>query len=302
MTVTVDTDAHPVFRVYSAGNFGEVAPRRLSPMSWSLVGEPMERGTRKLAAKLWGRPAWAEGSHFVFVGYFGCRPYHNLAAYCHLSENIPGLTPKDVTDAYFEGVDAPDEVRALRVNPVRQVTGAARFLNELRDVGPRLRALEERVAELEWGLRAAATAGSPIALFGVLRDAEPVLAEAWALHSRARPGHAPVRARRRPDPATAGAHTPAGPDRRGRRPAPVRRRRRHRRPARTAPGLVPGGHPASRAVRCHPGDRDPASRGRAGQARRRTRASVSVKGGVSRWSRWRSSGRSTAPRRRFSSS
>jgi pyruvate,water dikinase len=190
--MTVDTDAHPVFRVYSAGNFGEVAPQRLSPMSWSLVGDPMERGTRELARKLWGRPAWAEGSHYVFVGYFGCRPYHNLAAYCHLSENIPGLTPKDVTDAYFEGVDAPDEVAALRVSRVRQVAGAARFLNELRDVGPRLRALEERVAELEWGLRAAATAHSPLALFGVLRDAEPVLAEAWAVHILTTSGLVPL--------------------------------------------------------------------------------------------------------------
>jgi pyruvate,water dikinase len=190
--MTVDTDPHPVFRVYSAGNFGEVAPQRLSPMSWSLVGEPMERGTRKLARKLWGRPAWAEGSHYVFVGYFGCRPYHNLASYCHLSENIPGLSPQDVTDAYFEGVDAPAKVAALRMSKVRQVAGAARFMNELRDVGPRLRELEERVAELEWGLRAAATAGSQLALYGVLRDAEPVLAEAWALHILTTSGLVPL--------------------------------------------------------------------------------------------------------------
>ena len=31
--VSVDTDPHPYFRIYSAGNFGEVAPQRLSPMS-----------------------------------------------------------------------------------------------------------------------------------------------------------------------------------------------------------------------------------------------------------------------------
>jgi pyruvate,water dikinase len=190
--VSVDTDPHPVFRVYSAGNFGEVAPQRLSPMSWSLVGDPMERGTRTLARKLWGRTTWAEGSHYVFVGYFGCRPYHNLAAYCHLGENIPGLEPQDVTDAYFEGIDAPDWVPALKVSKARQYAGAAKFMNELRDVGPRLRDLEERVAELEWGLRAAATARSPMALFGVLRDAEPVLEDAWALHMLTTAGLVPL--------------------------------------------------------------------------------------------------------------
>jgi phosphohistidine swiveling domain-containing protein len=194
---SVDTDPHPYFQVYSAGNFGEVAPQRLSPMSWSLVGDPMERGTRALAQRLWGRPAWAEGAHYVFVGYFGCRPYHNLAAYCHLSRTIPGLRPDDVTDAYFEGIDSPEEVTALRSSRLRQVTGTAKLLNELRDIGPRLRALEEQVAELEWGLRAATTANSPIALFGVLRDALPVLEEAWAVHILTTSSLVPVRALQR---------------------------------------------------------------------------------------------------------
>lgn len=110
-------------------------------------------------------------AHYVFVGYFGCRPYHNLAAYCHLSRTVPGLEPKNVTDAYFEGIDSPEEITALRAGKVRQLTGAAMLLRELRDVGPRLRALEEQVAELEWGVRAAMTVHNPIALFGVLRGA-----------------------------------------------------------------------------------------------------------------------------------
>ncbi|MGW7003962.1 PEP-utilizing enzyme [Streptomyces sp. NPDC054933] len=195
--VSVDTDPHPYFRIYSAGNFGEVAPQRLSPMSWSLVGTPMERGTRALARRLWGRPAWAEESHYVFVGYFGCRPYHNLAAYCHLSRAIPGLRANDVTDAYFEGVDAPEELTALRSGRTRQVAGAVKLLGELRDIGPRLHMLEERVAELEWGLRAATATGSLIALTGVLRDALPVLEEAWAVHILTTSGLVPVRALQR---------------------------------------------------------------------------------------------------------
>jgi pyruvate,water dikinase len=189
----VDTDPHPFFRVYSAGNFGEVAPQRLSPMSWSLVGDPMERGTRAMARRLWGRRPWHEGSHYVFVGYFGCRPYHNLAAYCQMSRSIPGLRPEDVTGAYFEDIDPPDEVAALRENRASRMASATRLLRELRDMGPRLRELEERVAELEFGLRAATTAGSPIALAGVLRDALPVLEESWAVHILTTSGLVPIR-------------------------------------------------------------------------------------------------------------
>lgn len=195
--LSVDTDPHPHFRVYSAGNFGEVAPQRLSPMSWSLVGEAMERGSRTLIRRLYGRSTWGEGSHFVFLGYFGCRPYHNLSAYCHLARNIIGFEPQDVTDSYFEGVRVPDEVRALRVVKPRQWAGAASFLWHLGDIGPRLRKLEERVAELEWGLRAAVTANSPIALSAVLREAKSVLGEAWELHMFASAGLVPVSALQR---------------------------------------------------------------------------------------------------------
>ncbi|MEU7530711.1 PEP-utilizing enzyme [Saccharothrix sp. NPDC042600] len=193
----VDTDPHPYFRVYSAGNFGEVAPERLSPMSWSLVGEPMERGSRALMRRLYGRSTWAEGSHFVFLGYFGCRPYHNLAAYCHLARNIVGFEPQDVTDAYFEGVHVPDEVESLRVAKPRRWAGAAAFLWLLRDIGPRLRRQEERVGELERGLRAAVTTNNPVALSGVLRAAKPVLDEAWELHMFASAGLVPANALQR---------------------------------------------------------------------------------------------------------
>jgi phosphohistidine swiveling domain-containing protein len=194
---TVDTDPHPHFRFYSAGNFGEVAPQRLSPMSWSLVGDPMERGTRAMARRLWGRPTWAEGTHYVFVGYFGCRPYHNLAAYCHLARSLPGLRARDVTEAYFERIEPPPEVTALRPGAARRLTSAAHLLREALEVGSRLRALEERVAELEWGLRAALTTDNVIALSGVLHDAREVLEEAWAAHILTTSGLVPARAAQR---------------------------------------------------------------------------------------------------------
>jgi rifampicin phosphotransferase len=192
-TLSIDTDPHPYFRLYSAGNFGEVAPQRLSPMSWSLVGDPMERGTRAMAKRLWGRRPWLEGTHYIFVGYFGCRPYHNLAAYCQLSRNIPGLRPEDVTGAYFEGIEPPDDVAVLRESRGNRLASVTRLLRELKDIGPRLRVLEEHVAELEWALRAAVTVNNPIALFGVLRDAQPVLEEAWAAHMLITSGLIPMR-------------------------------------------------------------------------------------------------------------
>ena len=189
----VDTDPHPVFRVYSAGNFGEVAPQRLSPMSWSLVGEPMERATRALVRRLWGRRGWAEGSHFVFLGYFGCRPYHNLAAYCQLARSIPGLTPADVTAAYFEGIEPPAEVRTLREPVTRQVLGSGRLLRELAEIGPTLRELEERVALLESGVREARSTGSPIAAFTVMERARAVLDDCWRAHILTTAGLVPLR-------------------------------------------------------------------------------------------------------------
>ena len=179
---SVDTDPHPYFRIYSAGNFGEVAPQRLSPMSWSLVGEPMERATRRLVRRLWGRRIWAEGSHFSFLGYFGCRPYHNLAAYCHLSRSIPGLDPTHVTAAYFEGIDPPAEIKALREPATRRVFSSGRLVRELHDTGPRLRELEEKVADLEAGVRAAHTTGSPIAAYTLIEQAREVLDDCWGVH------------------------------------------------------------------------------------------------------------------------
>ena len=93
--LAIDTDAHPLFPVYSAGNFGEVAPERLSIAAWSLIGDPVERGCRELAATLWPRATWHTGSHYVFVGYFRCRPYHNLSAFCHMGCEVPGTTVED---------------------------------------------------------------------------------------------------------------------------------------------------------------------------------------------------------------
>ncbi len=193
----IDTDPHPVFSIYSAGNFGEVAPQRLSPMSWSLVGDPMERATRRLVQRVWGTTQWCSGSNYVFVGYFGCRPYHNLSAYCHLTCEIPGMRTEDVTDAYFEGMAGPGPNPGLRSSLARRGAGIPRLIRELCAVRMQLALLEQDLALLEehtWeSLRTRSEAG----LMDVLIRARDVLDRAWASHIVTTAGLVPLRAMQR---------------------------------------------------------------------------------------------------------
>lgn len=174
----IDIDPHPRFTVYSAGNLGEVAPQRLSPMSWSLVGTPMERGTRRLVRRVWGERAWAQGDHYVFLGYFACRPYHNLSAYSFLAQQLPKVSPRDVTAAYFEAV-TPPATCAGGEGWFARIAALPRLVGEFARLGPDLRRLEEEAAVLEDLAR-----GEPgeAALTEVLLRLRSVLDDAWAAH------------------------------------------------------------------------------------------------------------------------
>ncbi|MEU5988925.1 PEP-utilizing enzyme [Spirillospora sp. NPDC047418] len=187
----IDTDPHPAFPVYSAGNFGEVAPDRISPVSWSLVGTPMERATRRLAARCFGERPWVQGSHYVFLGYFACKPYHNLSAYTRLAGRLPLVAPEDVTAAYFEGTRPPRPGRA-REGALRQAAALPRLIRELTRLGPALRRLEEEIADLELLARTAVSLGGEAALVEVLTRAAPVLDDAWDAHIVATTGLVPL--------------------------------------------------------------------------------------------------------------
>lgn len=178
----IDIDPHPLFGVYSAGNLGEVAPQRLSPMSWSLVGTPMERGTRRVIREVWGERSWAQGDHYVFLGYFACRPYHNLSAYTHLSRQLPRVRAEDVTAAYFEGVEPPSVSEGGREGPLGRAAAVARLVRELGRLGPTLRRLEEEVVILEDLARTSIALHSEAGLAEVLLRAADVLDDAWAAH------------------------------------------------------------------------------------------------------------------------
>jgi phosphohistidine swiveling domain-containing protein len=178
----IDIDPHPSLRVYSAGNLGEVAPQRLSPMSWSLVGTTMERATRKLVRQVWGTLPWAQGSYYVFLGYFACRPYHNLSAYAHLARQLPKVTPHDMTAAYFEGVEPPSTDTHGRESALRRYAALPRMLRRLAQLGSEINRLEEEVGILEDLARRAIARRSEAGMYEVLMRAAPLLEDGWATH------------------------------------------------------------------------------------------------------------------------
>ena len=179
---SIDTAPHPEFRCYSAGNFAEVAPARWSVMSWSLVGDPVERGMRSFTTRLIPTARWATGSYYVFVGYFSCRPYHNLAALCHLAHELPGFEGHDVTRDYFENVPPPARELRAHTSAVQRVLAVPRMAREYHRLRPRLAALEADVMLVEEQVSAALNAGSPIALGGAMERALDMLDAAWDLH------------------------------------------------------------------------------------------------------------------------
>jgi phosphohistidine swiveling domain-containing protein len=191
---SLDTHPHPVFGSYSAGNFAEVAPPRLSIMSWSLLGDPVERAVRDFTRRMWPAASWQTGSHYVFVGYFNCRPYHNLAAFCHMARELPGLTAQDVTSSYFEDAPAPVLPRGLRGSSLARARAVPRMVRELVSLRPRLAEIEGRVVELEEGVRDALSAGSAPALGACLACAAETLDRVWALHYSTTLALVPLRA------------------------------------------------------------------------------------------------------------
>lgn len=192
-----DTDPHPVFGTYSAGNLGEVAPERLSIMAWSLIGDPVERGCRALVRRFWPRATWHTGSHYTFVGYYACRPYHNLAAFCHMGREVAGVTAEDVCAAYFEDAAPPPLPEGLRITPVARTAAVRRQVRELVDIRARCVLAEGRTAQLEDRARAALHSGSAFALGGAVCEARRLLDEAWGVHYAATAMVVPVHALQR---------------------------------------------------------------------------------------------------------
>jgi len=179
---SIDTAPHPDLRWYSTGNFAEVAPARWSVMSWSLVGDPAERGLRAFTARLMPNARWATGTHYVFVGYFACRPYHNLSALCQIAHELPGPDDEDVTRAYFEGVPPPDRELGRHCSAVQRLLAVPRMAREFHRLRGRLAALEADVAICEEDFTTALQSGWGLALGRAAERALRVVDEASDLH------------------------------------------------------------------------------------------------------------------------
>src|SRR5437016_3290701 len=179
---SIDTAPHPDFPHYSTGNFAEVAPERWSVMSWSLVGDPVERGMRAFVLRLGRSARWATGSHYVFVGYFSCRPYHNLSAMCQMARELPGVKGEDLTRAYFE--DAPPPARELRqqCTMLQKVFALPRVVREFHRLRPRLASIEAQVALCEEQVATAVASGSAVILGRAVESALKVLDDTWDVH------------------------------------------------------------------------------------------------------------------------
>lgn len=177
----IDTDPHPRFPVYSASNFAEVAPARLSIISWSLVGEPTERATRALARRLWPRAKWYSGSRYVFVAYFACRPYHNLSAYVRLGTQLLGVTAEDVTASYFEGTPH-DDIHIRSRSLIGRMPVAPRMVREIAALRHRAVGLAGEVGTLENMVETLQHGGNTIAVGRTYEQASRTITAAWMSH------------------------------------------------------------------------------------------------------------------------
>lgn len=178
----IDTLPNMSFPVYSSGNFGEVAPERLSVMSWSLVGESVERANRRMVSRWWPNATWHTGSRFVFVGYFNCRPYHNLSAYCYLAEQIPGLSPEAVSTAYFEDAPVPRRPRRRGSTRIEKLLSARRQVADIVGMRGEIMELDGRVTILERQVRELSQSGRTLAIGEAWRTARDLIDEIWFQH------------------------------------------------------------------------------------------------------------------------
>jgi rifampicin phosphotransferase len=171
----LDSALHPRLRRYSDANFAEVAPTRLSPLTWSVLGPPVEHAFRDLYLAV--APALRSvlaTSRFAFVGYFGCKPYHNIDGLLSVVPFVPGLYADDVATTYLGGLPVKEPSWSQpRGEQVRCVT---RSLRRLRAVPAKVNAAEACVAEIEDNL--SATRLEPPAAHHIKR----ALSLAWSAH------------------------------------------------------------------------------------------------------------------------
>lgn len=187
---TIDTVPRPDLPVYSDGNFGEVAPDRLSPMSWSLVGTPMEAAARRLASRIAPGQDWFTGSRYAFVGSFALKPYHNLSAFCSLGSQMPGVEADDVTHGFFEGEPAPSQFEGARMTLPDRLRMVERFSRHWAAMLDLRMQLHDRIVELEY--QASANDRRSTDVYRLLEEFRAVLWSSWEVHIAATSATVPL--------------------------------------------------------------------------------------------------------------
>jgi phosphohistidine swiveling domain-containing protein len=174
---SLDTIPHPRFRRYSDGNFAEVAPATVTPVSWSAVGPPMERAFRVLYSGLNPRLARAIGGHhFTFLGYFGAKMYHNVDGLCSILPAVPKFSAADISFMFLQGLALDDDPDAS-VEPRRALGLAASSIRRIVSLVERCDRAEEDVALAE-----AVTMGGESLTASSMVLLDRALDSAWRVH------------------------------------------------------------------------------------------------------------------------
>lgn len=148
--ISTDTRPHPHFRRYSDGNFVEVAPARLSPLAWSAIGPPMERGFRKIYASVIPRlrPLYETREH-AFVGYFCGKPYHNISGILCAGPFIPWFKTEDTLKDYFQGISSKGFHTNRTESWVNKTATTTRAFRRLTSLDSRLHKAENLLTSAE---------------------------------------------------------------------------------------------------------------------------------------------------------
>jgi hypothetical protein len=180
-TETFSLDAVPpgAGTIISGYNFREVAPTRLSPLSWSVVGAGMEIGFRDMARAL-GMPVADPAPQFV--AYVGFSPFHVLSSIQSLLHAVPGIRGDDLWDLLLGG--RPDDLPqdAPPRTTLRQAIGTVRQLKLVSTFSRRVATAACAVDEVEHAALEVLAAPSDVRIARLWPDAVRVARQAWAAH------------------------------------------------------------------------------------------------------------------------
>jgi pyruvate,water dikinase len=145
---SMDTPIDPDYPIYTSANIGEVLPGAITPVTWSTLGEVLQKGFVE-AERYYGIHDEATSDQ-VFLGYFSNRVFLNLAYLCAQTIRIPGTSVEDLkrtilgeNDTYaFEPLVSAGNRLSLRSSATFLAQSQAFFLSMARLVEQNERDIE----------------------------------------------------------------------------------------------------------------------------------------------------------------